>query len=46
MKRMQLVLDADLVDKFRARAGQKKGARKGALGEAFSEALNDWIKKK
>ncbi len=30
---------------FRRRASQKYGDRKGYLGKAFAEAIEDWIKK-
>lgn len=43
---MQVVISEELVDRFRAKIGEKLGARKGAISEAFSQALNDWIKKK
>lgn len=44
--KMQVIVDKDLADKFRAKVGAKMGARKGAISEAFSQALKDWIAKK
>ncbi len=43
--KMQVVVDEELARKFREKAGQKFGARKGTISRAFSKALEEWIKK-
>ena len=42
---MQVIVSIELAQKFREKVGQKMGARKGVISEAFSQALEDWIKK-
>jgi len=44
--KMQVVISEELADKFRAKVGEKLGAKKGNISIAFSQALTDWIKKK
>lgn len=43
--KMQVIVEKDLANEFRLVVGQKTGARKGAISEAFSQALKLWIKK-
>ena len=44
--KLQVIVTKQLADEFRAKVGQKLGANKGAISQAFTEALTDWIKKK
>jgi len=44
--KMQVIVDQKLADEFRQKVGEKYGAKKGSISEAFSQALKDWIKKK
>jgi len=43
--RFDLVLDSDLAIKFRRAAFEKWDHKKGALSNAFEEAILTWIKK-
>ena len=41
--RMNLVLDADLEEKFRNAVFKSKGMKKGNISEAVEEAIELWI---
>ena len=43
--RFDLVLDSNLAIKFRRTAFEKGGHKKGALSNAFEEAISVWLKK-
>jgi hypothetical protein len=42
--KMQVIVDKELAENFRLAVGQKVGVRKGAISEAFTQALKLWIK--
>lgn len=45
MARLDLVLDDELEVKFRKIAQERGDYKKGALSDAFEEAVTDWLKK-
>ena len=46
MGKMSLMISDELEERFRRAVGKRKGFHKGNIGEALSEAIEDWINKK
>jgi len=46
MTKITFEIKEDLDDKFRKAVAVRKGIRKGVIGQALEEAIEDWIKQK
>ena len=44
--KMQVIVNEKTANDFRVKVGQRFGAKKGAISQAFEEALKEWINRK
>jgi uncharacterized protein (UPF0333 family) len=44
--KMQVIVEESLANEFRQKVGERLGANKGAISQAFTESLKQWINQK